>query len=126
MAAEIFTNRYGGEGTIEPTVVHPTAATPLLYNRFAPPFVFFVVDIPEAFREWLVDAAVLEVESHLGVLFVENGVPIPHDYVVTLTNYNMRTDSEFLKSLAKQQVKRSVPLLVTKILRKIHGKGVNR
>ena len=54
------------------------------------------------------DVAVLEVESPLGILFVENGIPVPHDYVTTLTNYNMRTDSDFLKTLAEERVRKSV------------------
>ena len=47
-------------------------------------------------------------DSALGVLFIENGTPVPHDYVVTLTNYNMRADSDFLKHLAKERVRKSV------------------
>jgi hypothetical protein len=93
-------------------VVHPTAATPLLYNRFAPPFVFLVTDIPEAFRKYLVNAAIIEVTSPLGTLFIENGDPIPHDYVTTLTNYNLRTDSELLRTRATDRVRQSATNLL--------------
>ena len=80
----------------------------MLYNRYAAPFLFFVTDIPDDFREWLVRRAILPVGSHLGLLFVENGEPVPHDYIATLTNYNMRVDSEILKADAKLKVQRSV------------------
>ena len=105
---EIYTDRFGGGGEIDPTVVHPTAAIPLLYNVIAAPFVFFVTDIPKTFRDFLIETAVLEVDSRLRVLFVENGVPIPHDYITALTNYNFRTDSEALKDQAKRKVRQSV------------------
>ena len=105
---ELFTDVYGGTEPIDPTIVHPTAATPMLYNRYAAPFVFLVTDLPQDYREWLVTAGVHKVDSHLSLLFVENGVPIPHDYVVTLTNYNMKTDSEVLCECTHQRVRRSV------------------
>ena len=106
--AEIYAKRFGGEGTIKPTVVHPTAAIPMLYNRFAAPFVFLVTGIPEAFKDYLVETAVLEVDSALKVLFVERGIPVPHDYVMTLTNYNLRTDSDYLRGVAENSVRQSV------------------
>lgn len=80
----------------------------MLYNRFAAPFVFLVTGIPEAFQDYLVETAVFEVDSTLKVLFVERGVPVPHDYVMTLTNYNMRTDSEYLRDVAENSVRHSV------------------
>ena len=64
--------------------------------------------LPEDFCEWLVTTGIHEVSSHLNFLFVENGTPIPHDYVVTLTNYNMRTETEVLRDRAHGRVKRSV------------------
>jgi hypothetical protein len=97
-----------GLGTIDPVVVHPTAATPMLFNCYTAPFLFLVTELPYEFRKWLVTIGVHEVDSHLGLLFVENGVPIPHDYVVTLTNYNMKTDSEVLRERAHESVRRSV------------------
>ena len=100
--AEIYAERFGGEGTIKLTVVHPTAAVPMLYNRFAAPFVFLVTGIPEAFKDYLVKTAVLE------VLFVERGILVPHDYVMTLTNYNLRTDSDYLRGVAENSVRQSV------------------
>jgi hypothetical protein len=48
------------------------------------------------------------VDSHLAVLFVERGIPIPHDYVVTLTNYNMRTETSELEEQAISTVRESV------------------
>lgn len=89
-------------------MVHPTSASPHIRNRYAAPFLFLVTELPDDFREWLVVTGVHEVKSHLEVLFVENGRPVPHDYVVTLTNYNMRTDSEVLRERAHQQVRWSV------------------
>jgi hypothetical protein len=97
-----------GEGNIDPIVVHPTAATPMFYNRYVAPFLFLVTELPYEFRKWLVTVGVHEVDSHLRLLFVENGVPIPHDYIVTLTNYNMKTDSEVLRERAQESVRRSV------------------
>ena len=84
--------------------MHPTAANPKLQHLYAPPFVFLVTGLPEDFRKWLVFTGVHEVGSHLSLLFVENGEPVPHDYVVTLTNYNMRTETEVLREHAHQQV----------------------
>ena len=104
----LYSDTYGGATTIDPTVVHPTAATPLLHNHYAAPFLFLVTGLPEDFREWLVTTGIHEVNSHLNFLFVENGAPIPHDYVVTLTNYNMRTETELLRERAHGRVKRSV------------------
>ena len=89
-------------------MVHPTAAAPLMYNRYTAPFIFLVTDIPPDFRKWLVTVGVYEVSSQLGLLFVENGVPIAHDYAVTLTNYNLRIDTDVLRERAHEQVKKSV------------------
>jgi hypothetical protein len=36
------------------------------------------------------------------------GIPIPHDYVVTLTNYNMRTETSELEEQAISTVRESV------------------
>ncbi|KAF9783296.1 hypothetical protein BJ322DRAFT_1110179 [Thelephora terrestris] len=104
----IYEDVYEGIGTIDPTVVHPTAATPLLHNQYAAPFMFLVTDIPYDFRRWLVSFGVHQVSSHLGLIFVENGEPVPHDYVMTLTNYNMRTETELLRAQAHHTVRRSV------------------
>lgn len=81
---------------------------PMLYNRFATLFVFLVTRIPEAFQDYLVEAVVFEVDSALKVLFVERGVPVPHDYMMTLMNYNMRTDSEYLRDIAENSAWHSV------------------
>lgn len=89
-------------------MIHPTAAVPMLYNRYAAPFVFLVTGIPREFQSYLIETAILTVESALGLLFVEKGIPIPHDYVTTLTNYNLRTDTEFLKVLANDRVRKSI------------------
>jgi len=80
----------------------------ILHTRYAPPFVFLVTDIPQNYREYLVETAILEVDSPLGVLFVENGRPIPHDYITTLTNYNMKIETDGLKNQAAEKVRRSV------------------
>jgi hypothetical protein len=80
----------------------------MLFNRYAAPFHFLVTDLPDDYCEWLVVTGTHEVKSHLGVLFIQNGIPIPHDYVVTLTNYNMRTDSEMLRERAHQLVRWSI------------------
>jgi len=79
-----------------------------LHTRYAPPFVFLVTDIPQTFREYLVRTAVFDVDGPLGVLFVENGRPVPHDYITTLTNYNMKIETDGLKDQAKEKVRRSV------------------
>ena len=47
-------------------------------------------------------------DSPLGFLFVENGKPVPHDYITTLTNYNMKVETDILKKQAKKMVQRSV------------------
>ena len=99
---------FPGREQIEPTVTHPTAAIPNLYNRFAPPFVFLITDLPEDFRRRLVDQGVIAVNSWLTTLFVQNGTPAPHDFITTLTNYNMRTDSELLMDRATEVVRKSV------------------
>ena len=49
-----------------------------------------------------------EVNSHLGLLFIENGMPVAHDYIVTLTNYNLRMETDRLCRLAHEQVNGSV------------------
>ena len=72
------------------------------------PFVFLVTGLPEGFYKWLVINALFPVGGQLGVLFIKNGRPVPYDYVVTLTNYNMRTDSDLLKELTKEWVRLSV------------------
>jgi hypothetical protein len=101
---KLFTNSFMGEGSVDPIVVHPTVATPMFYNRYAAPFLFLVTELPYKFRKWLVTIGVHKVDSHLNLLFVDNGVPIPHDYIVTLTNYNMKTDSEVLRERAHESV----------------------
>ena len=80
----------------------------MLYNQFAAPFVFLVMGIPDAFKDYLVETTVLEVDSALKVLFIKRGVPVPHNYITTLTNYNMRTDSEHLRDVAEDSVRHSV------------------
>ena len=80
----------------------------MLMNCYAAPFLFLVTDLPGDFRAWLVSTGVHEVSSDLRLLFVENGLPIPHDYAVTLTNYNMRTETDILRAQAHQKVRRSV------------------
>lgn len=104
----LYTKTFGGTAPLDPTMVHPTAATELPYNRNTAPFIFLVTGLPEDFREWLVSTGIHEVDSHLSVLFVENGIPIPHNYVTALTNYNMRTDSDLLRERAHQRVHKSV------------------
>jgi hypothetical protein len=69
---------------------------------------FLVTDIPREFRELLVKAAVLEVNSSLKTLFFEDGNPIPHDYVTTLKNYNLPVDTEEDKAKAIEEVRKSV------------------
>ena len=88
--------------------MHPTAANPRIQHRFAPPFVFLVTGLPEDFRKWLVSIGIHEVKSHLKLLFVENGEPVPHDYAVTLANYNIKTTTEVLREAANQIVRRSI------------------
>ena len=77
--------------------VHPTAATPMFHNRHGAPFIFLVTNLPEHFRRWLAFVGTHEVNSRLRILLVEQGSPIPHDFVITLTNYNMRVETETLK-----------------------------
>jgi hypothetical protein len=105
---DIYKTNFHGEGEINPTVIHPTAVTPELHNRYASPFIFLVTDIPDRFRDWLIFAGVKPVSSHLGVLFFEKGMPTPHDYVMFLTNYNMRTETDELKEQAIATVRESV------------------
>ena len=93
---------------MEPIVMHPTAATPSLYNCYAAPFVFLVLGLPYDYRKWLVTTAVHEVGSNLCFLLVENGRPVAHDYVVFLNKYNLRTDMEVLWKRAHNQVRKSV------------------
>ena len=93
---------------MEPIVVHPTAATPSLYNCYAAPFVFLVLGLPYDYRKWLVTTAVHKVDSNLCFLFVENRRPVAHDYVVSLNKYNLRTDTEVLQERAHDQVRKSV------------------
>ena len=83
-----------------------------MYNRYAAPFVFLVTGIPPDFRKWLVIVGVHKVSSQLGLLFIKNGVPIAHDYAVTLTNYNLRIDTDILHERAHEQVKKSVVKLL--------------
>ena len=97
-----------GEHPIELTVVHPTAATPQLYNHFAAPYMFMVTDVPSDFAKWLVQKAIHPVQSELKILFALNGEPTPCDYVLTLSNYNLPTDNEYQKDWAKTIVQRSV------------------
>ncbi|KAF9783470.1 hypothetical protein BJ322DRAFT_1110359 [Thelephora terrestris] len=104
----IYAETFQGTEPIDPIVVHPTAAVPELRNQYGAPFVFLVTGIPEDFRKWLVAVGIHEVKSHLEVLFVENGEPIPHDYAVTLTNYNMRTETDVLRERAHERVRKSV------------------
>src|ERR1700743_2555943 len=94
--------------TVAPTVVHPTAATPMLYNCYAAPFVFLVTGLLLDFRKWLATVGTHEVTSHLSLLFVENGVPLTHDYITALSNYNLRTETNVLREWAHQQVKNLV------------------
>ena len=105
---KLYTEVYKGTEEVKPIVEQPTAATPTLHNRHAAPFLFLVTGLPEDYRRWLVTTGVHEVSSHLGLLFVENGAPIPHDYTVSLTNYNMRTETEVLRSDAHHRVRQSV------------------
>ena len=94
---------------MNPTVVHPTAAVqPPKNRRGAAPFLFFVLNVPRDFREFLVRTVVFEVEGPLKTLFFKNGVPVAHDYVVTLKNYNMRIDTDERKEEAKTYVRNSV------------------
>ena len=88
--------------------MHPTAATPILTNHYAAPFLFLVTNLPGDFHDWLVSTGVHEVSSNLHLLFVENGLPIPHNYAVTLTNYNMRTETNVLRAQAHQKVRQSM------------------
>lgn len=106
---EIFKDEFQGEGDINPMVVHPTAETlPSKRHLGAAPYLFFVLDLPRNFRDYLVRRAIFEVDSDLKTLFVENGRPVPHDYIMTLKNYNMSVDTEELKQQAKDRVKESV------------------
>jgi hypothetical protein len=86
-----------------------------MFNRYVAPFLFLVTELPDKFRKWLVTVGIHEVDSHLNLLFVENGKPIPHDYVVTLTNYNMKTDSELLRERAHERVRKSVASLLLEV-----------
>ena len=43
-----------------------------------------------------------EVNSHLNFLFVENGIPLTHDYIAVFSNYNMLTETNVLRELAHQ------------------------
>ena len=104
----LYSDVYKGTEQADPTVVHPTAVTPMLMNRYAAPFLFLVTGLPEDFRNWLVSTGAHQVNSHLRLLFVENGTPVPHDYAVTLTNYNMRTETDILRGQAHQKVRQSV------------------
>ena len=88
--------------------MHPTAATPSLYNRYAAPFVFLVLGLPYDYRKWLGTTAIHEVDSELSFLFVENGKPVAHDYVVSLDKYNLKTDTEVLRERAHDRVRKSV------------------
>ncbi|KAF9780847.1 hypothetical protein BJ322DRAFT_1112242 [Thelephora terrestris] len=105
---KLYTDIFRGTDDIEPTVVYPTPASPHIYNAYAAPFIFMITDIPVDFRKWLVTTGIHEVTSNLGLLFFENGRPIPHDYAVTLTNYNMRTDTDVLRDRTHQRVRKSV------------------
>lgn len=84
--------------------MHPMAANPKLEHRYAPPFVFLVTGLPKDFHKWLVTTGVHEVDSHLRLLFIENGDPVPHDYAVTLTNYNMRMETEVPRECVHHRV----------------------
>ena len=83
-----------------------------MYNRYAAPFVFLVMGIPPDFHKWLVTVGVHKVSSRLELLFIENGVPIAHDYAITLTNYNLRIDTDVLCKRVHEQVKKSVVKLL--------------
>ena len=90
-------------------VVHPTAADqPPAKRRGATPYLYFVTGLPEHFRRFLVETAIFEVESDLKILFIEDGCPVPHDYVTTLKNYNMPVDNEEEYNTAVDRVCESV------------------
>ena len=90
-------------------VVHPTAANqPPAKLKGAAPYLYFVTGLPEHFRRSLVKTAIFEVESHLKVLFIEDGCPVPHDYVTTLKNYNMPVDNDEECNAAVDRVRESV------------------
>jgi hypothetical protein len=84
------------------------AATLELHNCHTSPFIFFKTDILEHFCNWLVLQGVKSIANHLSVLFFEGGVPIPHAYIVALTNYNMRMETDELKEQAIAMVHKSV------------------
>ena len=84
----------------------------MLYNCYAAPFIFLVTGLPLEFRKWLVTTGIHKVDSHLNLLLIENGVPVTHDYLVTLTNYNLRTETDGLRRLAHKQVIGSVLVLL--------------
>lgn len=91
----IYREAFDPEERISPIVIHPTAAAqPLRNRRGAPPYLFFVTNIPLHFREHLIQTAVVEVGSKLRTLFIEAADPIPHDYITTLQNYNMTIETE--------------------------------
>ena len=92
--------------------MHPMAANLKLEHRYAPPFVFLVTGLPKDFHKWLVATGVHEVDSHLRLLFIENRDPVPHNYAVTLTNYNMRMETEVLREHVHHRVQRSVTNLL--------------
>ena len=104
----LYDKSFLGEHLIEPSVVHPTTASPDLHNHFAAPYLFLVTDIPRAFASWLVKKAIHPVQSDLRILFALNGDPPPCDYVVTITNYNLPTDNDYQKDWAKTIVQCSV------------------
>lgn len=89
-------------------MVHPTAENAEFQSRYSAPFVFLVTNLPEHFRRWLAFIGIHEVDSPLRALFVERGKPVPHDFVTTLTNYNMRVDTEPLRRQAEERVRHSV------------------
>ena len=94
---------------LNPTVVHPTAASlPPARRRGAPPYLFLVSNVPRPFQEYLVKEAIFAVESGLKTLFFEAANPVPHDYVTTLKNYSMSTDTTEEQAAAIEIVRRSV------------------
>ncbi|KAF9789376.1 hypothetical protein BJ322DRAFT_1018047 [Thelephora terrestris] len=96
------------------TVIHPTAASQPHKNcRGAPPYLFLVTDIPALLRELLIKNAVFNVNSTLKTLFFKVSDPVPHDYVMTLKNYNLPVDTEDEQAKAVKAVRQSAAVVVT-------------
>lgn len=79
-----------------------------MYNQYAAPFIFLAMGLPSDFRKLLVTTSIHKVDSCLELLFVENGIPITHDFVGAITNYNLRMDTDVLCERAHEQVQKSV------------------